>query len=139
MTQAAFRFLIDRKITHSKIRNIEYSEFVTQTYLNSPLFSDAETSLLYALRSRYNEKDNICQVCDEEREDQNHILLGKVLKSSEEVVEDIFRNVKKQKGVTGLFKSLIKIRRKILDPNTSGEVLKISNNLHCIDNFSSGK
>ena len=38
--------------THTKLKDIKYEELKTQTYLKSPLFSNSETSLLYALRSR---------------------------------------------------------------------------------------
>ena len=54
--------------------------------------------------------------------------------------EDIFGNVNKQKAATNLFKDLVEIRTKILvNPSTSVEMLKIGDDLLCIDNLSSGK
>ena len=62
--------------------------------------------------------------------------------------DDIFKDIKRQKGITALFKVLLDIRRKLkdefqlsqLNPCISAEVLRNGLDLrNCIDNYSSGK
>ena len=59
--------------------------------------------------------------------------------------DDIFKDHRKQKQITALFKTLIEIRKKLLEekqsnPSTIDVVLGNSNDvLDCIDNYSSGK
>ena len=114
---------------HTKVKDIKYEELKTQQYLKSPLFSNSETSLLYALRSRTADifKANFrnmfanvvhcpldCQEEGEAKEDdtQKHLLLCSKLKceiqthdlaSGEVLQEDIFGEVKKQKEAIVLF------------------------------------
>ena len=53
--EAAHKHLVAKQQTHSKIRYIEFKELRIQPYLQSPLFSDEEANLLFALRSRTHE------------------------------------------------------------------------------------
>ena len=87
---AALKFLNERKSTHSKVKDIEYSNLETQKYLKSPLFSDSEVSLLFSLRSKYiqfksnfksmyNEEDMSCPLCEQDIDNQKHILKCSVL------------------------------------------------------------
>ena len=109
--------------THTKVKDIEYKQFETQKYMLSPLFSNSDVNLLYALRSRsteckvnfkqkYLNSDLLCQLCKQENEDQQHLLECSQIVSNvntAEVVEgrieycDIFsRETRKQKAVTAL-------------------------------------
>ena len=122
------------------MKDIKYEELKTQQYLKSPLFSNSETSLLYALRSRTADifKANFrnmfanvvhcpldCQEEGEAKEDdtQKHLLLCSKLKceiqthdlaSGQVLYEDIFGEVNKQKEAVVLFDRLIEARLRIL-------------------------
>ena len=94
------------------MREIQYDKLETQRYMTSPLFSNIEVSLLYAIRSkaldcksnfknRYTNDNLLCKICEEELDDQPRILQCKILNSklkSEEAVsgqvryEDIWRS-----------------------------------------------
>ena len=52
VTAAALKYLQNLQQKHSKVKNIKYSELKTQPYLTSPLFTNEETKLLFALRTR---------------------------------------------------------------------------------------
>ena len=160
--KAALKYLNDKKETHSKIRHIKYRELKTQEYLTSALFSNEETQLLYSLRSRsldcrenfkskYSD-DFLCQLCGKQNDSQQHILICETINAqvvssqianSKVVYEDIFKDYRKQKEAVVFFTELITIRSNLLiqtqNPSTSGEVLRISNDLHCIDYYSFGK
>ena len=148
--------------------SIIYEKLITQEYMTSPLFTNQDMSLLFALRSRaldckmnfknrYHNEDLQCSICHEEQDDQPHILRCKVLHAQlagEELVsgevkyEDIFGDVYKQKVVVTLFTKLLDIRKTMAqnsqqetpDPSISDQMLKNSYNLnHSIVNSSSGK
>ena len=138
--EAALTHLKNMQQTHTKVKDIQYDELKTQQYLKSPLFSNSETSLLYALRSRTADtfKANFrnmfanvihcpldCQEEGEEKKDdtQKHLLTCSKLKceikthdvaSGQVVYEDIFGGVKKQKEAIVLFNRLIEARLRIL-------------------------
>ena len=163
--KAAFLYLKKRQSSHSKVREIIYNKLETQRYMTSPLFSNAEVSLLFSLRSkyldckmnfknRYNNDDLLCNFCKEEQDDQQHILQCKTLNSklsSEEIApglvkyEDIYGDHLKQKVIVTIFSKLLDIRKTMAedsqqntsDPSISAEMLEISYNLQpCIVNFS---
>ena len=125
--------------------------------MTSEMFSNEEVNLLHALRARYiNVKANfssrflnnmLCPLCKTERDDQPHILecpvLKRKFKSTETLTDtnqyqDIFADLKKQKGITHLFVQLMRIRKSLVgenleaesDPSISGGVLEDSDNLH---------
>ena len=50
--RAAFKYLENLKITHSKIRDIKYSKLEIQTYILSDELSNEEINTLFAVRSR---------------------------------------------------------------------------------------
>ena len=118
---AAFNYLQKKQSTHSKVRDVKYNTLKVQKYITSPLFSDREVSLLFALRSKYVKEckanfrshypqDILCKFCDKnEPDDQQHMLecieLNKHIKSQElskNNIEysDIFEDPSKQKEVT---------------------------------------
>ena len=164
---AAFEYLKNIQSQHSKVKDIKYPKFAVQSYMTSPIFYNDEVNLLYALRSRYlNVKANfrskypnniLCPLCQNETDDQQHILDCSVLKRKFETretvtnqceYEDIFADHKKQKEITHLFSKLIKIRNKLVDenlclvsaPSTSAEVLEDNDNLPIsIVHYSLGK
>ena len=49
---AALEYLKSIQQKHTKVKDIIYTNLETQPYLRSPLFSNPETKLLFALRSR---------------------------------------------------------------------------------------
>ena len=53
--QSAFKYLKEMQAVHTKAKNIKYEKLEIQKYLISPLFSDAETKLLFGLRSQTSE------------------------------------------------------------------------------------
>ena len=153
---AAFVYLKNIQSEHSKVKDIKYPKFEVQPYMTSPIFYNDEVNLLHALRSRYlNVKANfrfkyqnniLCPLCQNETDDQRHVMDCSVLKrkyESTETVktqceyEDIFADHKKQKAITHLFSKLMKIRNKLVDenlclvsaPSTSAEVLENNDNL----------
>ena len=161
--KAALSYLKERQKMHSKVKDIKYEKLEVQKYMVSPLFTDEEVNLLYAIRSRalncktnfknkYSNDDLLCILCKEEDDTQQHLLSCKVLQSqleSDEKVtynvtyDDIFKDSYKQKAIITVFSKLIKIRETMinkLNPSTPQGVLKIDNNLHDSSvNFSSGK
>ena len=129
----------------------------------SPLFTDEEVNLLYAIRTRalnckmnfrnrYRNDDLLCILCNEEDDTQQHLLLFKVLQrqlKSDEIVthnityDDIFKDPYRQKVIITIFSKIVKIRETMinkLNPSTPPWVLKKGYNLHESSvNFSSGK
>ena len=128
---AALRHLNQLKESHSKVKHIEYKGLETQPYLTSPLFTNDDVSLLFSLRSRYVEckanfknkhSDLLCPFCMTDEDSQQHMLECQSLKpllQSSEVAEDkieygdLFRNSKKQKAITNLFKHILEARNKL--------------------------
>ena len=101
---SALKYLKEKQKMHSKIKDIEYKKLEVQGYMTSPLFSDNEVSLLYALRSRavvckmnyrnkYKEDDLLCILCKEESDSQPHILLCRVLQSKLESIDLVAHKV----------------------------------------------
>lgn len=166
--EAAFNYLTEKQKEHSKVKDIQYVSLSTQKYLLSPVFTNEEVRLLFALRSRGTEcKSNfkqkyahtnlLCFLCKAQNEDQQHILSCKVIQKefktdelSNGIIkyEDIFsEEISKQKTVTSLFNKLFKIRNTLIEkmnsqeaPSNADVVLEMSDPLHpCIVNLSSGK
>ena len=157
----ALEYLSKKQSEHSKIRSIKYSQLEAQSYIVSPLFTNEEVSVLYALRSRMirtkvnfpsNHQSLACTLCQSHIDDQQHILHCKVIATqfaskyasrNSCTYSDIFsENVHKQKEIAHLFVKLLKIRETNLDnidanPSNSPELLKCNVDLHsCIDNCS---
>ena len=107
--------------------------------MTSPLFSNNEVSLLYALRSRalnckmnyrnrYKEDDLLCILCKEESDSQRHILSCKALQSKLETIDlvahkvdynDIFKDTLRQKVIVTVFGKLLIIRNTLMKLNQS--------------------
>ena len=164
---AAFAFLQTRQNTHSKIRDISYNALETQKYITSPMFSDSEVSLLFALRSKCVKvckanfrshfkytHDMFCKFCNESKsDDQPHMLECKELNKhvlSDELAKhkvrysDIFEDTEKQKEITSLFSKLLQIRNdKTINPSTpqycAGSAEDLQDLHECIDSMGFGK
>ena len=161
---AAFEYLLEKQRKHSKVEDVKYETFAIQKYMTSPLFTNDEVCMLYALRSRavdckanyktnYHKDDLQCKLCGLSVDDQPHILLCDILRKelkSHHVTAgpveycDIFKDTHKQKVVTALFIELIKIKKKLetdKNPSTCAtQVLRNSYDLQdCIVDYSSGK
>ena len=49
---AAFKYLIQKKIKHPKMREVTYNNLSLQTYMQSPLYTAHDAAILFALRTR---------------------------------------------------------------------------------------
>ena len=159
----AFEYLTSKQTKHSKIKNIKYSELKTQHYVVSPIFTNEEVSVLYALRSRMiqtkvnflSKHQNLqCPLCQSHTDDQQHIMhcneiskqfTSKYTSRNNCTYSDIFSDdVHKQKEIAHLFVKLLKIRETCLEhqnsnatPSNSLKLLKGNNDLLIsIDNCS---
>ena len=120
----------------------------TQNYMISPIFLNEEVNQLHALRSRtsnckmnfknkYRNDNLLCDLCNNENEDQPHLLRCNVLKrklqstqiannkiSYESIYSD---DVHKQKEIAALFLELFKLKTEVensrLAPSTTDMVL----------------
>jgi hypothetical protein len=157
---AAFDYLTNLQKAHSKVKHINYEKLMTQTYLTSPLFSDSETKLLFALRTRTLEeiKANFgimnggnlnCPLdCWSQgelplKDTQQHLLKCAKLTSELETedisrgnveYEHLFSDVYKQKEAAVLFERLLKAREDIKNADPPGVNLDPSTSLSsCCD------
>ena len=137
---AALKYLKIKQQSLSKVKDIQYPKLETQAYLKSPLLSNEENSLLFALRTRTARtfKGNFSHFyggqiafplnCwDPEKNEpslldsQEHILVCTKLKISNNIAacdkidySDIFKEPQRQKEIVALYKILIEEREKIL-------------------------
>ena len=135
MYRKAFSYLSTLKESLSKVKNTEHNKVEIQTYFTSPLFSNAETSLLFKLRTQFIEckinfkymysNNNLeCPLCKNHNDDQKHILNCEIIRNeicTREVMntsikyEDIFSdNIVKQKEVTEVFSTCLRIRENLV-------------------------
>ena len=98
---AVFKHLKDLQDTHSKIRNIKYSELECQPYILSSIFTNEDVNLLHSLRGRSVDckvifrgrgDDIFCHLCTSgEPDDQPHIVASaKILENLS--TSDIVKN-----------------------------------------------
>ena len=147
---AALKYLKTLQQPHTKVNHIKYDELSTQKYLTSPLFSDSETKLLFALRTRtvqefkanfpnMNIGNMNCPLnCWTEGEQQNsdtqqHMLQCSQLKSEVETNDlargqveynHLFSDVYRQKEATVLFEKLLSAREQLTNiPDPPGAIL----------------
>ena len=152
------------------IHNMEalWVSLESQKYMTCLTIINEEVNMLHGLRScstdckaNYKQKclhtNLLCSLCEEEDEDQQHLLKCKVLLNklrTQDVTdggleyEDIFsKNVNKQKGITALYMTLFKLRKDLIENqhsqralSTTNMELRMSSDLHlCIDRLFSGK
>ena len=135
--QKALKYLFNKQRSHSKIKDIKYTKIQPQEYILSPIFTNDEVSILFALRSRMikvnanfptGDLNNLCPLCKEAKDDQQHILKCQIIQenyNSEYVsrqisyYEDIFsEDIFKQKEIATLYIELLKIRENIMSQSS---------------------
>ena len=132
---AAFKYLLQKKNTHTKMNNIRYSKLELQEYLNCPLFGTEQAQMLLALRTRTVRgiksdfkgmfQDILCSLGCGNPDTLQNILTYTVLKkyfktdviaTENTVYEDIFStDVQKQKRITELYTKLFDIRENLIN------------------------
>ena len=139
LKQSSLEELTKIQAGHIKVNSIVYSELATQKYLTSPLFSNTETQLLFALRSNcvrgikanfsshYKNNLSCALSCGNKTQidDQQHLLqcipiLLKLsssdLKTLNNVkITDIYGTVQQQKSAVSIISRLLEIRNIILE------------------------
>ena len=139
LNQAVFNSLKVLQNTHSKVRDIKYSEFKIQPYLKCHTFSNSIASVLFNMRSSMTKniksnfsslhRDNLyCKMkCQEPgiEDNQSHILQCQVLQkylNSEQAAQtknvkynDLFESLEKQREVALVMSRLLQIREDILE------------------------
>ena len=162
MNKAALKYLQKLQQPHTKVNHIKYEELKTQEYLTSPLFSNEETKLLYAFRTRTvkNIKANfpnmyfgdlscplncVPQENTVQKDTQQHLLTCAKLQScigTDELsrgavkYEHLFGDVNKQKEAIVLLSKLIEAREKFEKDDPPGANLDPSTGVTglCCDN-----
>jgi hypothetical protein len=145
---AALKYLKTLQQPHTKDNHIKYDELSTQKYLTSPLFSDSETKLLFALCTRTVQEfkanfpnlniGNInCPLnCWTEGEQPNTDIQQHILQCSKLEVETndlargqveynhLFSDVYRQKEATVLFEKALSARDQLTNiPDPPGAIL----------------
>ena len=140
---AVFSELSNIQAGHSKVRDIVYTNFKIQPYLNHPSFSNSDCKILFALRSHslrgikgnfssINKEDMSCPLfCDniKPQDDQPHILVCKKLLgqlSSKDLeattlseYNHIYGSLEEQKSVVSTFRTLLKVRENLLEEGST--------------------
>ena len=136
---AAINYLTNLKMTKSKMDGIEYSgPFDLQPYLQSPMFTREESSLLLALRtlsvrgvrSDFGEmySDKTCPLTGcMEPDSLAHILVCSVLSSDKDQTaqySDVFSSSEElQWAVTARYRRLLAERERLLEPRQPDETV----------------
>ena len=131
INEKALAYLHELQKSHTKVSEIKYNKLCTQSYLNSPLFSDIEARLLFKIRTgyiecksnfkhMYKDKSTKCSICQKHEDDQKHIVecinIRDKLRSTgilrENILhEDIYSdNIQRQKAITVVYKECLEIR-----------------------------
>ena len=132
----AFRELMKKARSHSKVHDEMYTDCNGAAHYNNPRFTPDLTNLLFRFRTRtYMVKNNfrnnyvntniLCPLCNKHEDNQGHLLTCEKIieKNSEEVdckIEDIFsKNQDTLHKVACLLKKLDKIRTDLISPDDS--------------------
>jgi hypothetical protein len=142
MWSASFAEIEEIKSTHTKVKDIVHTESRTpQQYLTSGIFSNAQKSILFNLRSRCenNFKSNfknahqppLCPLCKSHQDTQEHGLTCQIIAQSlapnvQESVklvsyDDIFGDLEKQHQATVVFQEIICVKKRLLAPRDPAE------------------
>ena len=124
VTQAAFTEFLREKEKFSKLKEVQYSDFQIQPYLNCKLFNKKERQMLLNLRSRcYPVKNNFkklyknkfkCTLGCDKLEDQKHVFTQCIPRISEACYDDIFSDTVKQKKIISIFQQIEKRRNELI-------------------------
>ena len=130
---AAYKFLIAKKESHSKMSGTEYEKLEIQNYLKSDsgLTNDLKKLLVNFRTRMYQVKQNfknqyentLCQLCKTEREDQQHLFMcPEIMKECEELAnnvnieyEDIFGTRAKQIDAVQLLAKIVETRERLIE------------------------
>ena len=133
-----FEDLKDVQKTHSKIKNIEYTEFKRQGYMNNTKLSFDEKSLLFKLRSRtvtdikcniktFSQNDKMCPLCMKSEDTQEHCMECPKLKTCQNQLENhsqynhIFSTCElEQKAIAALFLYILETRQLLIQEGLPG-------------------
>ena len=158
--KAALVHLKNKQKTHTKVKDIVYDKLEPQPYLRSPLFTNEENSLLFALRTRtartfrgnfsnlYGGRVECPLKCwslamhePPPKDSQEHILGCNMIQLEDTSIAndkieygDLFADVLRQKEAVTLYTMLIEERERILsseEPNPPGDNLDPSNGRSC--------
>ena len=133
--RAAFKHLENVKMSHSKVKHIQYSKLEPQEYILNEEFSNDEISKLFSLRSRmckvklnfsgqYVNQNLHCSLGCSEEESQEHLISCKYLieKHDDKYLlaeceySDIFGNAKQQLKIMKSFSEILNIREELIQP-----------------------
>ena len=133
-----FEDLKDVQKTHSKIKNIEYTEFKRQGYMNNTKMSFDEKSLLFKLRSRtvidikcniktFSQNDKMCPLCMKSEDTQEHCMECPKLKTCQNQLGNhsqynhIFSTCElEQKAIAALFLYILETRQLLIQEGLPG-------------------
>jgi hypothetical protein len=131
--KAAFNYLEQIKLTHSKVKHIKYDKLKAQPYIQSDEFNDDQICELFALRSRMvGVKGNFsglyrnnlkCSFGCNENETQEHLLdcnflVNKLEDKSilaESEYSDLFGNINQQVEITKCYSEILEIRERFIE------------------------
>ena len=131
----AFKYLMKKKESHSKLNELDYSKLEIQDYLKTDnMLTDDEKCILFKFRVReievrvnYKNKYNdlLCQLCRKDSESQHHLLMcEELIKQCEDLAnntvieyEDIFDNIEVQVPAEKLLKNVWKKITVLMDQN----------------------
>ena len=142
--EAAFKYLLEIKSTHSKVAHIHYKDLSAQNYLKNILFTNEEAKLLFELRTKtakqfkgnFSKMNKTCVHCPlmcwapgdpPVIDSQEHILecqkisvpACKGIATNKIEYEHLFSDMKKQKEAVILFQLLIEERIKLYPPGVN--------------------
>ena len=130
--RVAFCELLERQSTHSKVRDILYTNLSSpQDYISSKYLSQDEINIIFALRSHTirdiisnfpNQNRNIsalCPICSQHIDNQEGVLLCEKLKTNTKEkysvsYNQIYGNPSEQKEIAQVYIKLLAIRASIL-------------------------
>ena len=124
--------------THSKVKDIKYTEYKMQNYLKNSKMNYEEATLLFALRSQtvkdiklntktFSQNDKMCPLCLKFEDTQKHCIECPQLKSVRDQFKDdikydhIFSNCElEQKAVASLFFNILETRQRLIQEGLPG-------------------
>jgi hypothetical protein len=130
INQAAFKYFLSVKETHSKLNDITYKKVQIQPYLITKKISNKNKQLGYKLRSKCHDskmnfrklhRNNLnCVFGCISNEDQEHSfvncqpIVGKISKNSNGQYKDIFGTIEEQICIMKTFEKIQKLRNHVI-------------------------
>ena len=137
IAKAAFNYLQNLQISHSKVKHIGYEKLEMQNYIKSDLLTTDEKQLLFALRTAtINVRANFrgahpntnCNLCLQNvPQTSSHLLdcsailteSDKIMNNDRVQLEHVFGDVEHQREAAQIFKEALSIKSKIENETTS--------------------